>query len=123
ALVERLGSASWSAAPAGPRSGLAVAGAGGGQWTLSGGSGHAASWHVGLPAPGAPVVRLTAARLAHACAERHPAAALDGALVEGTTAADRQVAVDLLTAVVMQAPGASAPAERPAGSRPLAAVR
>ena len=123
ALEARLGSASWSAAPAGPRAGLAVAGAGGGQWTLSGGSGGAASWHVGLPAPGAPVVRLTAARLAHACDERHPAAALDGALVEGTTAADRQVAVDLLTAVVMQAPGATAPAERPAGSRPLAAVR
>ena len=123
ALVERLGAPRWSAAPAGPCAGLAVAGAGGGQWTLSGGSGGAASWHVGLPAPGAPVVRLTAARLAHACDERHPAAALDGALVEGTTAADRQVAVDLLTAVVMQAPGASAPAERPAGSRPLAAVR
>jgi hypothetical protein len=98
-----------------------VAGAGGGQWTLSSGGDGRPTWHVGLPAGGDAVVRIAAPRLAAACAAARPAGALEAAVIEGATAADRRLAADLLTAAIVAVPRDAA-GDRLPGGRAVAAV-
>ena len=121
ALVARLGPPRWTTAPAGPCAGLAVAGAGGGQWTLCSGVDGLPAWHIGLPAGDAPVVRIAAPRLAAACAASQPVAALEAAVFEGATPADRRLATDLLTAAVVAVPR-DADGDRLPGGRAVATV-
>jgi len=86
----------------GPVLGLAAAGAGGGQWTITVAGGRPGGLHMGLPRATAPIVHLSAAALERLLAGTEPAADLvarGGALIEATDPAARRLAVEVLAAV------------------------
>ena len=81
--------------------GLAAAGAGGGQWTLSIYQGQPVSLHMGLPAGDAPTVTLAAASLVELCEGRATLQAIrgrGGLAIEGDEPG-RRLVLDVLGAL------------------------
>jgi hypothetical protein len=113
-LEARLAAASW-AEPRSPRQlGLAVTGAGGGQWTVAVEGGRPVSLHHGLPAAGQATVWMAADELAELLSGAAPLAEVrsrGGISVEGGGPEDRRDALEALAAIVATPAHAAAHAD------------
>jgi len=106
ALLQRLGSAAWSAPRAQPLVGLAATGAGGGLWTLALEEGQPASLHIGLPESRQATIWLAAEALERLLAGADSLAALRGngsITIEGGDAANRSEAWKAVASIALPA--------------------
>lgn len=114
-LESTLGAVRWSTPPHGPAVGLAVAGAGGGQWTIACDDMLPVSLHVGLPRGSCPVVWTSAAAL-EALLDGEPVHSWLGrgvASVEAETVSDREFATGVLGRLIGQAEATAGVERRP----------